>query len=115
MFKHILSLVIVAAVLSAQAAGEKIGLSIGVEGDGVFWNPVVTKIRVTDVAKPSLAQNAGIVAGDEIVQIEGQQVVGRRANDLKAFMTFKAGETKTLLLRRASGEQFEAKLLKPAE
>ena len=57
--------------------GGKLGFTINVEADGVF-NPVVTKIVVTRVEPGLLAANAGIVGGDEIIQIEGHSVAGGR-------------------------------------
>lgn len=95
------------------ADGPKIGFSINVEGDGFFLNPVVTKIRIDKVEKASLAESAGILAGDEILQIEGQPVVGKRARDLEGFIQFGPGETRTLRLKHANGEQFVARLTKP--
>ena len=97
-------------------AGEvKVGLQIEVEGEGFFLNPIVTRINVTGVQPESLAAKAGIVKGDEITSIEGQIVKGRRAGDLKAYMQFGAGESRTLSVRHADGGSFEAKLTKPKE
>ena len=95
------------------AAEAKLGLSIGVDGDGFFLNPVVNRIAVKGVEPNSLAAKAGIVAGDEITSIEGQSVKGKRANDLKAYMHFNPGETRTLGLKHPNGELYEAKLTKP--
>lgn len=105
------------ALLASSAAladTERLGLSIGVDGDGPFWNPVVSRINVTDVEPKSLAARAGILAGDEIVAIEGQRVKGKHANDLKAYLKFDAGETRTLELKHANGDVYEAKLTKAA-
>ncbi len=97
-----------------HAGAPKLGMAISVEGDGLL-NPVVTKITVTSVGKASLAEAAGIVAGDEIVQIEGQPVVGRRARELQPLMNLPPGETRTLRLKHADGRQFDTRLTKPKE
>ncbi len=111
-FLAALSILIATAALGA---GEKVGLEIGVEGDGLFFNPVVTRINVTGVAPQSLAAKAGIVTGDEITSIEGKAVKGRRASELKSYLNFGAGESRTLIVRHADGTSFEALLTKPKE
>jgi C-terminal processing protease CtpA/Prc len=99
----------------SQAVEAKVGIAITVEGEGFFLNPIVSKIRVKEVEKPSLAEAAGIVAGDEIIQIDGQPVAGKRALDLKAYMKFNPGETRTLRLKHENGDQFDARITKPKE
>jgi hypothetical protein len=51
----------------AQAADQKLGLVTQVEGEGFFLNPLVKKILVTEVTKGSLAEAAGVKAGDQII------------------------------------------------
>jgi C-terminal processing protease CtpA/Prc len=99
----------------AYASEAKVGLEIAVEGEGLFFNPVVTRINVTGVEPESLAARAGIVKGDEITSIEGQSVKGRRANELKAHMKFGPGENRTLIVRHADGRSVEVKLTKPGQ
>ncbi len=106
------------ALLVAQASfagNTKLGLKIGVEGDGFFLNPIVSKINVAGVEPDSICAKAGIVQGDEITSIEGQSVKGRRASELKAYMNFGPGESRTLGIRHADGQSFDAKLTKPKE
>ena len=100
---------------AVQAADVKVGLSIAVEGEGFVFNPVVSKINVMGVEPGSLAATAGIVKGDQITAIEGKPVQGRRASELKAYLAFGAGESRTLLIRHADGASFEARLTKPRE
>ena len=114
-FRHIGAVVLLCLAQAALASEVRVGLAIGVEGEGVFFNPVVTKISVTAVVPESLAAKAGIVRGDEITSIEGQAVKGRRASEFRAYMSFGAGESRTLIVRHADGESFEAKLTKPRE
>jgi C-terminal processing protease CtpA/Prc len=110
---------LLAAVLvmaqAASAAEVKLGIKLSIEGDGFFLNPIVSKITVKEVAKSSPAEAAGIVVGDEITQIEGQNVVGRRARDLQSYMELAPGEARTLRVKHANGEHFDAKLIKPKE
>ena len=113
--KSCVAIALLAVAASAAAAEAKLGLGIQVEGEGFFLNPVVTRILVSGVEPSSLAARAGIVKGDEITSIEGQPVKGRRAAELKPYMTFGAGETRTLGVRHPNGENFEARITKPKE
>ena len=118
MFNRTHLLVVVAAIFLAAPASPchadapKLGMVVSVDADG-FFDPVIKKISITKVEKNSLAEAAGIVGGDEIIQVEGQPVVGRRAKEMQALMTFGPGETRTLQLKHADGKHFDAKLTKP--
>ena len=112
-----LALALFASVLSAAAlaAGGKVGMSVTVDADGFFLNPVVNKVVVVSVDKASLAESAGIVAGDEITSIEGHVVKGTRASELKPYMGFNAGETRTMQVRHVNGDLFEARITRPKD
>jgi C-terminal processing protease CtpA/Prc len=97
----------------SQAADQKLGIVTQVEGEGFFLNPVVKKILVTEVIKGSLAEAAGVRAGDQIIQIEKQNVAGRRAMELVPFLKLKPGETRTLRLKHADGTEADARITKP--
>lgn len=113
--RAILGAALVLTAMVAWAAGPPVGITISVDGNGFFLNPVIDKVMVTQVLTGSLAANAGIVAGDEIVMVEGQTVKGKRALDLKPLMKFEPGETRTLRVTHANGDSFEARLTKPKE
>lgn len=97
----------------SQAADQKLGFVTQVEGEGFFLNPVVKKILVTEVTKGSLAEAAGVRAGDQIIQIEGQTVAGKRARELQPFMKLNPGDTRTLRLKHADGTEADARITKP--
>lgn len=97
----------------SHAAEQKLGFVTQVEGEGFFLNPVVKRILVTEVTKGSLAETAGLRAGDQIVQIEGQSVAGRRARELQPFLKLNPGETRTLRLKHADGTEVDARITKP--
>lgn len=97
----------------SEAAEAKLGFSIRLEGEGFFLNPLVRKLFVEQVTKGSLAEAAGLKAGDEIIKVEGQDVVGRRARELQAFMKLNPGETRALRLKHADGTEVEARITKP--
>jgi hypothetical protein len=90
-------------VYPSRAAEPKLGFAVRVEGEGFFLNPLITKILVTEVSKGSLAEAAGMRAGDQILQLEGQSVAGRRAWELQPLMKLNPGETRTLRLKHTDG------------
>ena len=100
-------------VRPSHAAEQKLGFVTQVEGEGFFLNPLVKKILVTEVTKGSLADAAGMRAGDQIIQIEGQSVAGRRARELQPFMKLNPGDTRTLRLKRADGTEVDVRITKP--
>jgi C-terminal processing protease CtpA/Prc len=53
--------------------------------------------------------------GDQIIQIEGQKVAGKRAMALQPFMKLNPGETRTMRLKHADGTEDEARITKPKE
>jgi len=63
----------------SYAAEQKLGFAVSMEGEGFFFNPLVKTLFVSEVIKGSLAEAAGLRTGDQIIQIEGQNVAGRRA------------------------------------
>jgi S1-C subfamily serine protease len=97
----------------SQASEVKLGLSVRVEGEGFFLNPLVKKLFVEEVTKGSLAEAAGVRAGDEIIKIEGQVVAGKRALALQGYLKLNPGETRTLRLKHADGTEVEARITKP--
>ena len=109
----VVSILLLAIVHPSHAAEPKLGFVVQLEGEGFFLNPLVAKLLVTEVAKGSLAEAAGMRAGDQIVQIEGQSVKGRRAKELQPLMKINPGETRTLRLKHADGTEIDARITKP--
>ncbi len=93
-------------VSSAVWAGERgyFGFGITVDGEGVLWNPTLRSVKIESVAPKSPAALAGLVSGDEIVEVAGKVVVGAKGNDLKANIGKDIGESLQMKLRRANGE-----------
>lgn len=98
---------------SSRAAEPKLGFAVDVEGEGFFLNPMVKKIIVAEVVKGSLAEAAGMRAGDQIIQIEGRNVAGRRALELQPLMKLNPGETRRLRLKHPDGTEVDAQITKP--
>lgn len=119
MVTRIVSTLAIAFVVSllfaanCRAAGQQLGFEVQVEGGGFFLNPVVTAIRVTQVTKGAIADAAGMRAGDLIIQIQGENVAGKRALELRRFMQMDPGETRTLRLRHSDGAEVDVRITKP--
>ncbi len=94
------------SVSSAVWAGERgyFGFGVAVDGEGSMWNPTLRSVKIESVAPKSPAALAGIVTGDEVVEVSGKVVVGAKGNDLKAQVGKNIGESLHLKLRRANGE-----------
>jgi len=98
----------------SYAAEQKLGFAVSMEGEGFFFNPLVKTLFVSEVIKGSLAEAAGLKTGDQIIQIEGQNVAGRRARELQPYMKLNPGETRTLRLKHADGTEVNVRITKPA-
>lgn len=96
---------LLALAVSAHAGGKgHLGINVAIEGEGPLWNPTVKAAKVAKVSPGSAAEQAGIRAGDHIVEIEGRQVAGAKASDLQPYMQREVGQSVKLLIRRPSGE-----------
>lgn len=108
-------LVATTSPLVALAQGESrpggFGFAINVDGEGFFLNPTLKTITIISVAPGRPAAEAGIKPGDQIVAVEGKQVLGAKARDLEPLMKKNVGETLALRLRKTSGELYSASLV----
>jgi C-terminal processing protease CtpA/Prc len=96
------------------AAEQKLGFAIRLESEGFFLNPLIKALFVSEVTKGSLAEGAGMKVGDQILQIEGQKVAGRRARELQPYMKLNPGETRAMRLKHADGVEVDIRITKPA-
>jgi S1-C subfamily serine protease len=94
------------AVSSWAVAADKgtFGFSISVDVEGFSFNPVLKTVEIDEVKAGSPAELAGLVKGDQFIEIEGHVVAGAKAFDLKPYLSRNAGETVNFKVRKASGE-----------
>ena len=99
-------LALLLSLTSAAWAGERgyFGFSLSIDGDGVFWNPTLRSVKIATVSPKSPAAEAGMVTGDEILEVGGKAVPGAKGNELKAHVEKDIGQALQLKLRRANGE-----------
>jgi C-terminal processing protease CtpA/Prc len=83
------------------------GLTVDVDADGFFLNPTLKSVTVQKVEPKSPAANAGIAAGDQIVEAEGRAVAGAKARELQPILSKQPGQTIHLLLKRLKGETYK--------
>lgn len=92
-----------APVAGADEPKGTFGFAAAVDVDGVF-SPSLKSASVASVQAGLPAALAGVVAGDEIVEVEGEKVAGAKASAMADRMRKRPGEKVTLKLRRAAGD-----------
>lgn len=104
--KHIIYLALLVTSSFAASAEEKghIGFAVNVLVEGLF-SPKLSSVKVIDVIPDSPAELAGIVAGQEILSIDGCKIPGCPASKGKDLINRKPGEFLPLLIRKVDGEQ----------
>lgn len=86
-----------------------LGFSLDVQASGLL-RPTIKKATVKDVVVGSPAERAGIGRGDELLSIDGIPLSGAEASTVRPLLTFKAGTTRLLRLRRADGSVYAVTL-----
>jgi len=103
--RWLLTILLAAFALHVAAADKGyVGFSLSADGEGFFLNPTLKTLTITKVTPNSPTASAGIVAGDQIVEIEGHPVAGAKARDLKPYMDREVGQALQLVIKKASGE-----------
>ena len=94
-----------------EAKPGSFGFAIDVDGDGFFLNPTLKSVTIKSVVAGRPASDAGIKPGDQIVEVEGKQIIGAKARDLEPYLKKNVGEQLKLKLRRPSGELYFATIV----
>ena len=87
------------------------GMAVKVDGDGFFLNPTVKSATIQKVVPDSPAAQQHLAAGDQISEIEGRTVAGKKAKELEPLMEKAVGETLRLRIKRPDGKFFSAALI----
>ena len=91
---------------SALAAEKgKMGLALDIAVEGGFFNPTLASAKVKGVAAGGAAEKAGVLVGDQILKIADCSIPGCPADDAKALMKKRRGESITLLIKQADGTE----------
>ena len=110
-FRWLLPILLANIYLIAGASAGWFGIFLNVSGSGVFWNPTVDSITITEIIPDSPAAIGHLTTGDVILEIEGNPVVGAKASFLRSKMKREVGETLHLKLQRKNGETYLATLI----
>ncbi len=89
-------------------------MSVKVDGAGFFLNPTVKSATIAKVVAGSPAAGKGVAVGDQIMEVEGRTVAGRKAKELEPFLQKAVGETLHLRLQRKDGTLYGADLVAAA-
>jgi C-terminal processing protease CtpA/Prc len=110
-----LALGLLVALVQPAGAAEQgratYGFKVKVDAATLSLNPVIKSVVVDEVKPGSPAERAGIVPGDEILQAEGRDVPGAKADDVKPLMQRRVGDPLALKLRRADGSVYDAHMV----
>ncbi len=100
-------------VQASQAAEEKgfFGLAVNVDGEGFFLDPTLRSVTISKVTPASPAALNGLAAGDQIVELEGLLIAGRKGRELEPLMKKAVGESLRLRLKRPNGDLYNATLV----
>jgi predicted metalloprotease with PDZ domain len=96
--------------LGAHAAEKGwFGFALAIDADGIL-NPRLRSIKIDKIFPASPAANAGLSAGDMIVEIEGI-VEGAKADVLKTAMQKSVGETLRLKIKHGTDASQDVSLI----
>ncbi|AXK73304.1 PDZ domain-containing protein [Lysobacter sp. TY2-98] len=92
------------AVTPASAAKGHLGFAVEVETAGFFLTPSLERVQVTRVIAASPAANAGLRAGDAVIDIDGVAIKGAPAKPLaEKLKSVEPGDHLRMTVRHADG------------
>lgn len=105
------------AFSNAAWAGERgyFGFGLSIDGEGVFWNPTLRAVKIDKVFPQSPAALAGIVPGDEVVEVAGHVVAGAKGKDIQVHIEKDIGQSVQVKVRHANGDMLVATLVATAK
>lgn len=98
------------SVSAAQPQGV-VGFTVEVDGDGSFWKPIIKRVIVESVRPGSPAEAAGLLAGDEILLVQGAGVADANARKVAELVQVVPGEHLLLVVRGAAGKLREIDII----
>ncbi|MFC4654841.1 PDZ domain-containing protein [Rheinheimera marina] len=104
MKKPLVTALIVVCCWSSQTMAAGLGLVGDVSVSGMF-SPEVQEFKIKQVHPGSLAEKAGLVAGQTILAIDDCKIPGCPANKARTLMKKATGETLQLLVANPDGKE----------
>ena len=93
--------------LSVSAwAGERgyFGFAFSLDAEGAFWNPTIRSAKIAKISPKSPAELAGLVVGDEVIEVAGKTVAGAKGKDMQAHIEKDIGDSVQMKVRHTNGE-----------
>ncbi len=87
------------------------GMGLKAEGTGFFPNPTIKSITIISVEPNSPAARGELAAGDEVIELEGRVLAGKKAKEIRPLAEKAVGESLHLRLRHQNGEVYSAILV----
>lgn len=100
----LLALLVVLPVAAFAAERGVFGFSMSVDSEGFFLNPTLRSIKIEKVVPASPAERAGLLAGDEVLEVEGRVVAGAKGREIQALAEKNVGETLKLKVKHPGGD-----------
>ena len=98
-------LLLVQQPASAEFRRGRLGFTVYVEVDGSYAKPILKSVHVQEIEPGSPAEAGGLKVDDEIVQVQGQPLVGANARDVAAIVQVPPGERLRLVVRGSDGAE----------
>jgi len=94
------------ALPSAVWAGERgyFGFGFSLDAEGFFWNPTLRAVKIDKVAPKSPAALAGLLPGDDVIEVAGRVVAGAKGKEIQVHIEKDIGESVQMKVRHANGE-----------
>jgi C-terminal processing protease CtpA/Prc len=86
------------------------GVKLDVDTTGFSLNPTLRSVTISKVIAGSPAASQGLASGDQVQEVEGLTVPGRKAREVQAVMHRSVGETLHLRLKRVNGDVYSVAL-----
>lgn len=90
---------------SAETRRGRVGFTVYVEVEGSYAKPILKSVHVQEIEPGSPAEAGGLKVDDEIVQVQGQPLVGANARDVAAIVQVPPGERLRLIVRGSDGAE----------
>jgi C-terminal processing protease CtpA/Prc len=73
---------------------------------GSLANPVVESVTLTKVVPGSPAAQKGLAVGDQVMEIEGVAIAGRKPTELQRLAQKSVGQSMRLRLKKTNGKSY---------
>lgn len=90
---------------SSEVRRGRLGFTVYVQVDGSYAKPILKSVHVQEIEPGSPAERGGLKVDDEIVEVQGQPLVGANARDVAAMVQVPPGERLRLVVRGGDGAE----------